>query len=40
MLTAIIPIDLKRRPKDIIQKAISIAEATRENNFKIIFGHG
>ncbi|MEZ2823593.1 galactosyltransferase-related protein [Escherichia coli] len=40
MLTAIIPIDLKRRPKDIIQKAISIAEATRENNFKIIFSHG
>lgn len=29
MLTAIIPIDLKRRPKDIIRKAINIAEATK-----------
>lgn len=40
MLTAIIPIDLKRRPKDIIRKAINIAEATKNNNIKVIFGHG
>lgn len=39
MLTAIIPIDLKRRPKDLIQKAVSLANAAQERNIKSIFGH-
>lgn len=39
MLTAIIPIDLKRRPKDILNKAISLAKKAYKENVKIIFGH-
>lgn len=39
MLTAIIPIDLKRRSKDLIKKAITLAEVAQENNIRTIFGH-
>lgn len=39
MLTAIIPIDLKRRPIDLIDKAILLASKAQENNVKVIFGH-
>lgn len=39
MLTAIIPIDLKRRPKELIKRAISLAENAHHHNVKTIFGH-
>ncbi|MDW4561960.1 MULTISPECIES: galactosyltransferase-related protein [Aeromonas] len=39
MLTAIIPIDLHRRPKDLINKAVSLARAAQENNIHSVFGH-
>lgn len=39
MLTAIIPIDLKRRSKDLIEKALVLAEVAQQSNVKIIFGH-
>lgn len=39
MLTAIIPIDLNRRPKDLIKKAVSLARVAQENNVRSIFGH-
>ncbi|UVC28647.1 galactosyltransferase-related protein [Pantoea sp. SOD02] len=39
MITVIIPIDLKSRPKDVINKAISITEKAEKTDFKIIFGH-
>lgn len=38
-LTAIIPIDLSQRPKDIIKKSLLIAESALKHNVKIIFGH-
>ncbi|MGK3111571.1 galactosyltransferase-related protein [Candidatus Pantoea formicae] len=39
MLTAIVPLDLKRRPKDLIEKAKKLAEKAAENNIKIVFGY-
>lgn len=39
MLTAIIPIDLKRRPKDLIKRAVLLAEDAHNHNVKTIFGH-
>lgn len=39
MISAIIPIDLARRPLDIIKKAKFIAECAEKNNISIIFGH-
>ncbi|XXN62585.1 galactosyltransferase-related protein [Enterobacter ludwigii] len=38
-LTALIPIDLKRRSRDIINKAIFIAFNAEKSNVKVIFGH-
>lgn len=38
-LTALIPIDLKRRSKDIISKAVTIASYAEKSNIKVIFGH-
>ena len=38
-LTAIIPIDLKRRSKDLIKKAITLSAVAQENNIPIVFGH-
>lgn len=39
MLTAIIPIDLKRRPNDLIKKAVNLVEKANKKNIKIVFGH-
>lgn len=39
MLTAIIPIDLKRRSKDLIKKALALAKAAQNHKIKTIFGH-
>ena len=39
MLTAIIPIDLKRRSKDLIKKALALAEVAQQYKIKTIFGH-
>lgn len=39
MISAIIPIDLKRRPKDIINKALNLATEASKSKFKVIFGH-
>ncbi len=39
MLTAIIPIDLNRRPRDLIKKAVSLAKSAQKNNIRSIFGH-
>lgn len=39
MLTAIVPIDLQRRPRDIIQKALLLASAAEEKNIKVVFGY-
>jgi len=39
MITAIIPIDLARRPFDIIKKAELIARHAKKENIKIVFGH-
>ncbi|MED9565385.1 glycosyltransferase [Escherichia coli] len=39
MLTAIIPVDLKRRPNDIIKKSIFMSKMAQERNIKIVFGH-
>ncbi|WP_234728491.1 galactosyltransferase-related protein [Escherichia coli] len=39
MLTAIIPVDLKRRPNDIIKKSIFMSKMVQERNIKIVFGH-
>lgn len=39
MLTAIIPIDLKRRSKDLIKKAIALAEVAQKNKINTVFGH-
>ncbi|MFZ4214308.1 hypothetical protein ACOZB2_23125 [Pantoea endophytica] len=38
-LTALIPIDLVRRAKDIINKAALIASDAEKSNIKVIFGH-
>lgn len=38
-LTSLIPIDLKRRAKDIINKAVLIASDAEKSNVKVIFGH-
>ncbi|MCZ4060269.1 galactosyltransferase-related protein [Pantoea sp. LMR881] len=39
MITAIIPIDLARRPFDIINKANLISQSAEKQNIKIIYGH-
>lgn len=39
MLTAIIPIDLSRRPSDLIKKAVFLAKTAQKNNIRSVFGH-
>lgn len=39
MLTAIIPLDLQRRAKDLINKSIKIAEEANKYNINVIFGY-
>lgn len=39
ILTAIVPIDLQRRPRDLIKKAISLASEAEKKQVNIIFGH-
>lgn len=39
MLTAIVPIDLKVRAKDIIEKSINLAKEAEKNKVDIVFGH-
>ncbi|CRY55868.1 Uncharacterised protein [Yersinia intermedia] len=39
MLTSIVPIDLKIRPKDIIEKSINLAREADKHKVKIVFGH-
>lgn len=39
MLTAIVPLDLNRRPKDLIRKVKYLSEVAERNNFFVIFGH-
>lgn len=39
MLTAIVPLDLNRRPKDLIRKIKYLSNLAERNEFKVFFGH-